>query len=1600
MAGNTQEFVTIIRLNSDEAKNNLADLKKKVDELTVARDKAIRAKADTNFIKDLNKDLKKARAELKAYDTDINKTIKTINSLSTASVGEIETAMKALRRQMKSTSDPADWRNLSALMDTCKERLDEIKNSASQTDEMFEKISSSGKLVASVLADIDNASVASLKAAQSSIEQRLTTINPSSANYEEQNANLLKIKARLAEIADKQKLVNTIVDQYNSELDNAGLAMRKVATNTELVNRTMKSLDKASIRDIEYSLRIVNNELKDMERGTEEFRQMTKKAKELKTQLESVRAEGAAQESWINRLADKFNRMQTLAFSLIASLTGLTITMRKSTQDFLDMDSAMANVTKYTGQTMEEVKEMNKSFQQMDTRTSREELNGLAAAAGRLGITSEAAIKEFVDGSDKIRVALGDDLGDNAVEQIGKLAQMFGEDKTRGLRGAMLATGSAVNELAQNSSASAAYMVDFTAQLSGVAIQAGITQSEMLGLASALDQNQQEAATSATVFSQLITKMFQEPARFAKIAGLEVKEFSRIMKEDANTGLIKFLESMRSRGGFDAMAPLFQEMKLDGTRAVGVLSSVASHLDQVRQAQALAFQAYEDGTSVINEFNVQNNTEQAQLDKAKKKFHDLSVELGERLLPLMRYVVTTSTLLVRAIYNLTTFIIKYKAEIAYLIVSITMLTAVYKASTLATYAWYVKEYTLMLLHKTHNVLIKTRIALIGTLRVAVALLTGNITKAAAALKVMRAASLTNPYTALLAVVLSLGYGIYKLYSYIKSSSEEAKRNAEAVKRMKDSYNDIKQVQQEAASAHSAEITQIQTLRRVLENANNGIRERRKALVQLQGIVPQYHADLTSEGKLINNNTSALDNYVSNLKKAALAQAALNKMAGLNASLMNVAGLKADRENNQNGKVLRNLLKYGFDPRTQEYGSYISGGGYVRDKKTGTFISHLTDEQLAGINRWMKAYNYNVKKIQEYTNTASLLNKRIDAVQDYATKQGADFTQNTAQNMQAGNAPSSTNISNDNNKKLEEERKERERQFKKEMKDKETAMKTSLLDVDAQYTSGQIRYTEYIKQRLEALQTGYDNQLELLKKYGKTETSEYDNILAKKKEADAQYLKDKAKIDEQDLQRTKVLAEAKIKAMYYDPNNAIYMDEDAMNEALFQNDVQFLLKKKNLYKESAEEYRQLEEEIDDMEFKHKLEQETSFQQKVLKMKEEYLNMGSSRKKDIELKALDEIYWKALISEEEYQQMKLSIMLKYSEKYKTQEQKDKENANMMLSLAKDMAGINENNQQPGDAITGIASIFTSVEQQRKVNEALKTLYQEDVGNYEQYIQAKKISDDEFQNERLRAYAATFSSVASMLGSFSSYSQACADAETAKIQQEYDKQIEAAGNNSAKREKLEEERDEKIKKAKNAANKRAMPIEIAQALASTAAAAINAYASASKVSFVLGPIAAAAATAAGMAQVAIIKKQHEAQSAGYYEGGFTGGTNYRRKAGFVHEGEFVANHNAVNNSAIRPALQLIDLAQRNNTVGSLTAADITRSLNTGGNAIVSAPVVNVTTDNEALNATINSLHDVLGRLNVILSNGRIKASVSIDGEDGVAYNLDKYNKMKGRK
>lgn len=597
------------------------------------------------------------------------------------------------------------------------------------------------------------------------------------------------------------------------------------------VNRTVKlyidnqEID-GSVKSIKSRIRELTGEMNKLTVGTKEYEERAKKIRELngilaehRRNIKAVADETNTLSSRFGKIADGFNRYMGVIGGAIASITGLTMTVRKTVQDFADMEEEMAQVQKYTGMTAEEVKELNEALKALDTRTSREELNKLAGEAGRLGITSKEAILEFVDGADKIRVALGDDLGETAVRDIGKLAQMFGEDKKRGLRGAMLATGSAVNELAQNSSAGADAIVQFTARLAGVAQQAGLTQAEIMGIGSVMSQNMQEIPTSATVVSQLITKMMQDTGRFAKLAGQDVEEFSNLLRTDANKALVTFLNAMKQRGGFQDMAKMFDEMKMDGTRAVGVLSALAGHLDQLSEAQSLANKAYAEGTSVINEFNVQNNTVQAQLDKAKKRFHDLSIELGEKLMPIARYGITTSSAMVRVLMTLIDFVGRWRTTL----VAVTLAIAAYNAQALVAMA------------RT-----KLWIPLVTNLEAAFAKLWAVMRK--------------NPMAAVATAAVLLIAAFNDLIRAFNSGSQAAKA--------------FKNANEEAADAVATESARLETLIATIRNANASEEERKKALEELNGKIMAAHlGNLTEEQVRTGNLTRLLSAYNAQLERS-------------------------------------------------------------------------------------------------------------------------------------------------------------------------------------------------------------------------------------------------------------------------------------------------------------------------------------------------------------------------------------------------------------------------------------------------------------------------------------------------------------------------------------------------------------------------------------------------------------------------------------------------------------------------------------------------------------------------------------------------------------
>lgn len=607
-----------------------------------------------------------------------------------------------------------------------------------------------------------------------------------------------------------------------------------------------------SVPAIQKKIRELTRDVKKMTIGTEEYNKTVKSISELNSILaEHKRAiRGVAEESKslgqrLSSVADFFNKWYYSLQTGLDALGGVTTTIRQCVKDFADMEEAMADVRKYTGQNAEQVHEMNENFKRMDTRTSREQLNALAGAAGRLGITNQKMIEEFVDGADKINVALGDDLGEGAVDKIGKLAHMFGEDENKGLRGAMLATGSAVNDLAQSSSANAGYIVDFTADLSGVAIQAGMTQAQIMGLASALDQNMQEEATASTVFSQLITKMYQEPARFATLAGEDVKEFTKLLKTNANEALLKFLSAMQATGGFDKMAPLFSEMKLEGTRAVGVLSSVATHLDQVREAQKVAFNAYNEGNSVIEEFNVQNNTVQAGIDKAKKQFLDLSVELGEKLLPLIQKGISTGSMAVKILSTVTNFVIAHRKALITLSTTIGAYVAGVKLSVLWKQRAIATEKLSAFWHAIQD-------KWLMTIMLRHAVLNGTMSKTVALQKMLNVVIGANPFGVFLAAITAVTTALV-LYRQKLDDTAIAQ-------------NKLSEIRQEAASKVGEQETKIRALIEAAKDESMSMDDRRKAVAQLNKIIPGYNAQLDETTRKYKANDKALKDYLVSLQR--------------------------------------------------------------------------------------------------------------------------------------------------------------------------------------------------------------------------------------------------------------------------------------------------------------------------------------------------------------------------------------------------------------------------------------------------------------------------------------------------------------------------------------------------------------------------------------------------------------------------------------------------------------------------------------------------------------------------------------------------------------
>ena len=1346
---------------------------------------------------------------------------------------------------------------------------------------------------------------------------------------EELKTRAFDLQNAIAKAASEGKKAD--LSKLKKELKTTQRQIREMESATEQVAEVMKRLDKASPKELQKTLRTLEKQLNSLERGSEAWERQCKHIKAVRAEIDRVNRELRESETFWERFNRKMNDWQTTIAAGAAAVTGLVMAGRSAVNAYAEMDAEMASVRKFTGMTAEEVERLNEEFKKIDTRTSREELNQLAQEAGRLGKTSQEDVLGFVRAADQLNVAL-DDLGDGATLTLSKLTNIFGDEARLGTERSLLAVGSVINELSQNCTASAPYLAQFAQRLAGVGAQAGLTIPQIMGFAAVLDSQGQAVEMSATAMSKLVMNLFKDTEKIAKATGLDLQEFNAALERSTNEGLLMLLERMKQLGGMDVLAPVFRDMGEEGARASAVISALAGNIDMVRQQQVVANAAFEEATSVTKEFNVQNTTVEAGLDKARKRVKEMAVELGEKLQPVMSHIMSSTTLLLKVLSVMVDFFMKYKGEILTLAAAYASYTIAVKASAMAQAMWNTTT-------KVANAIASAGRTAITLLKVAYFALTGQIQKATAMTKAFDAAMKKNAIGLVISAITT-AIGLFITWnSKMKDAKQREKELREENERFKKSIVDI-----DAASAEFSreEIKRLNALYEAATDENQSREDRVKYATKLQELYPAYFSNLDTEAIMVGNARTQYDLLCNSILDVARARAAQQKIEENEMQILDLepqieqaeATLAAARERERNADRAYRDAK-------DIYNLTAAEAGNSTDAAVKLWVE--TDDQSDELIEATEAR-------EQAEADLARLNERLALLQAANSTLEKKYNVSARVLQDAANHNPDPLIINpdggDTKDKFAAENEWRER--------------LEALNRIA-YAKGEKNYEQYTLRMQEIAIEYHRKQLQhtdlsALERLGIE--ADYYEAVRKKQEQENGFAEERSKeaiqtAKEQEEERYSTLL-ATEKQRYIDGKISLAEYQSAVQLA----ELEHLRRMTQIFEKGSDEYVQANARYQD----RLIADQNARQRESERLEREHLNELARLKKeyfgnspaeneallnkdlanlklvyDAEILAAGDNAAEKLRIDEAYEQAKLALRRKYGMLA------EEENKNFILQSVEWLES------DGGEALTGTIDTLVS-------------------------------------------------GMSSIFSSLSSIIQAELEVQTAAIESRYDKEISMAEGNTYKVKKLEEQKEKEIAKLKNEANKKMFAMQVVQAVAQTAQNAISAYGSAAAiplVGFILAPIAAATAIAAGALQIAAIKKQQQiSQSQGYMQGGFTKPGRPDEVAGVVHAGEWVASQALLASPVARPMIDAMDYAQRTNTIGSLRADDVSRSI-----TVVAAQqqreVRVIVERSEQEQKPDTELSSTIRRLNERLDEPFVTIN-TIEGDYGIKQAQDEYDKL----
>lgn len=629
-----------------------------------------------------------------------------------------------------------------------------------------------------------------------------------------------------------------------------------------------------SFTEISKEVKKLEKDIKKLTPGTEEFNQKAAALKEAKAQFEYIKKEIEGVNDTLDKsgalLDSTKGKFSKFAEAVTTVVTGNLVTgflnniagaAKDSVGELLEISDAMTGVEKTSGLAAEKVRELWNDFDALDTRTGKKELLDIAQIGGRLGITDKDQLREFTEEIDKIYVALGDSFqgGLEAVTtKVGKLKNLFEETKEQNYGEALNAIGSALNELGANGTASEENISDFATRIGQLPGALKPTISQTLGLGAAFEESGIDAEIAASGYSRFMSVAGTNVEAFAKQMRMSAEEARALFETKPEEFFLKFAQSMKGLGA-EGTAEVLKGLKLNTLEVQKAVGAAGDNADRFRELMSLAGEAMEEGTSIQEEFNKVNNNTAAIWEKIKKVWKETFT--SDLVQGFFSYIVQALGWLTGVTSKAGDGVKVFRERIAFLFKTLGVCVAAvvsYKAAVSLAAVATKQAWQQELLHnaalKIKTVLMQAGRAAALLYAAAKAALTGNIQRATAAMRAFNMATKLSPLGLLVGVIGAATAAYMAFNREQKQALTGQKLHNDAIK--------------EANVQTAVEVNHLQQLLAVAKDVQKPYEERRRAVAELNRLVPEYNGNLTVETAQTEEAKKALDRYVESLRAAA------------------------------------------------------------------------------------------------------------------------------------------------------------------------------------------------------------------------------------------------------------------------------------------------------------------------------------------------------------------------------------------------------------------------------------------------------------------------------------------------------------------------------------------------------------------------------------------------------------------------------------------------------------------------------------------------------------------------------------------------------------